>query len=202
MATYLFLRDGHPTWFLLTCIFLGLGAWTKNEGLIWAIIGILILIVYAPTRKLRLLGTGIVLGTVAPWLGFKTFINLESDLMSSTGISTVLDGISRIPLILTAFVKTMTLSGLYGLTWPLLAWALARNWRHLLSRPMVGCGLLLVAQLFIYVAGYMVTPYDLQWHLETSVDRLILHLTPFALWLASVNAYQIIEARQVAHLKA
>jgi hypothetical protein len=38
--------------------------------------------------------------------------------------------------------------------------------------------LILILMLFIYIAVYIMTPHNLQWHLTTSLDRLLLHIYP------------------------
>jgi hypothetical protein len=44
-------------------------------------------------------------------------------------------------------------------------------------------GLVILFQLAAYFAIYLVTPHDLEWHLKTSFNRLILHILPLALLL-------------------
>jgi hypothetical protein len=44
-------------------------------------------------------------------------------------------------------------------------------------------GLALLLQLFGYMFIYLLTPYDLAWHVNTSIERLLLHLFPTGLFL-------------------
>jgi hypothetical protein len=40
-----------------------------------------------------------------------------------------------------------------------------------------------------YVIVYLMTPYPIQWHLGSSVDRLFLHLTPTAIMAALIACF-------------
>jgi hypothetical protein len=56
-------------------------------------------------------------------------------------------------------------------------------------RPLIFAAL---AQLTVYFFVYVTTPYDLEWHIQTSVGRLYLHVLPMLLlglflWLKTPN---------------
>jgi hypothetical protein len=42
--------------------------------------------------------------------------------------------------------------------------------------------LTMLLQVAIYAMVYLVTPYDLKWHVDTSLDRLIVQVFPSAVW--------------------
>jgi hypothetical protein len=55
--------------------------------------------------------------------------------------------------------------------------------RHVDSDAYLVCSILLATQFMGYFAVYILTPHDLDWHLRTSLSRLIMHLYPSALLL-------------------
>jgi hypothetical protein len=51
-------------------------------------------------------------------------------------------------------------------------------------------GVMIVIQLLGYFAIYLITPYDLVWHVNTSAARLYSHIFPLALlWLFNWTAF-------------
>src|SRR5262249_40932276 len=46
-------------------------------------------------------------------------------------------------------------------------------------RPLLATGLFVLG---CYLAAYLISPHPLDWHLESSLDRLLLHLWPAALF--------------------
>ena len=76
---------------------------------------------------------------------------------------------------------------LWGAVWPALAViaiVTGAVWRGVadVSRRFLVCALLMMT--VAYVGVYLLTPKDLEWHLSTSLDRLLLHLLPvLVVWI-------------------
>ncbi len=48
---------------------------------------------------------------------------------------------------------------------------------------LLACGAILLVQLLGYYAAFLITPYDLAWHLSYSTDRLLLQIFPLFLFV-------------------
>jgi len=163
-----------------------LAAWTKNEGLLFAIVfalagGWQTWRAGARRGPVRL-GAGLALGLL-PVLYLKFALAPGSDLLAvplGPRLAQVLDG-ARHRMILQTLWRDLAGFGEWQ-TVPYLAMALPfvawREWRRL------GSGLLpvvLVVMLAGFYVVYLLSPQDLAWHLNTSLVRLLLQLWPLAL---------------------
>lgn len=177
-------------------IALGCAAWTKDEGMLFALFAILALIAWQaasrPGARLRTL-TSFAAGAVLPLavsIYFKIFLapkGIWAPLTVSSAAHKLADA-SRYAQIFGALWNEMLGLG-RGIAHPavclvVLAACLgvSREW---LRRPAVlaACGLLL-AITAAYFLTYVVTPLDLAWHLGTSAGRLMVQLLPGAIFLA------------------
>jgi hypothetical protein len=174
----------------------GFAAWTKNEGLLFlcAILAARFLALVRPqVRRDRAIAFATLLAAVAPALfliaWFKHSIAPPGDLFSdtSTAMHKALDP-TRYWAILKWYGKgflrfghwllipgTLLLTGLY----------VASGFRG--SRASQACVQSSVVALVLTLAGYfaiyLITPYDLYWHLRFSLARLFMQLWPSAIFL-------------------
>ncbi len=170
---------------MLSVLFLGCCAWTKNEGLLLATV---MLVVYSRRyfakdnikyTLLTLLAPIAVIGT------FKIICPVSNDLVSESGTTTwgyLLDSDRYIMVfnyfILTAGKKFVYIGLLFGIY---LTICLVRK-----KRP--GLEFLLFAScLFAYFMVYVLTPKDLKWHLYTSCERLFVQLYPLMLYAIGMD---------------
>jgi hypothetical protein len=174
-------------------------AWTKNEGLLFlaAVLAVRAIAAWRSGGVRGMLGeVGPLLAGAAPVLAvvllFKASVKTQNDIVAGQDWRTILPSpadIGRIGLILKGFAGGLWHVGKALLI--ILALALAMLGRaENRPKPALAPLLALVALMFGgYFCIYMRTPYDLAWHLETSVDRLVLHLWPvLLLWVfLSVN---------------
>jgi len=173
----------------------GLAAWTKNEGLLFAL-GFAVLAGSWVWRKrggraLGRLAIGLGVGLV-PVAVFKLGLAPANDLMSAPlgpRFAHVFDGARHVT-ILVSFGRELVRFGEWAWT-PYLAMALPFvAWRH--RRRWVGPEGMLLVLLGLMLAGYygvyLLTPQDLAWHLNTSLVRLLLQLWPLAIlaWALAV----------------
>lgn len=182
---------------LLAGVMAGFGCWTKNEGILFLLAVISIRIILMITRGSKkttgaqlwyfLVGAGMVL-TV--FLYFKCKVAPGVDLFmkqSMTGMCSKFTSPSRYLQVLTAFVNT-TLN-----TNPLFFIMLIFPLFSLVSVKLkVNDGLFTAIAVMVmmyagYLGFYIVTPYDLDMHLSTSLSRLLMQLWPaFILAIFSV----------------
>lgn len=189
---------------------LGFLSWTKNEGLLWASLLLAVAAVTAP-RKLQRRGIRLLLGAAPGAVAlvlFKALWAPASGLSASTflgegALGRLLD-LERWGTILRALGGRLDpTAGAFpwGLSWllllaaaALLPWLGARSadeGTRLLGRLAIGC-------LAILPVVYALTPLPLGWHLETSLDRLLLQIYPLTLLAAAEAVAARLVARQSA----
>jgi hypothetical protein len=169
----------------------GLAAWTKNEGLLFIVVLVASLcVVHAWKRTWQALASQMVwlAAGLAPSLlvifAFKLLLAPPNDIMSQAALDGRLISSARYMQIAKAFAEQFVNFGRVGVN-PLLivaAYLLARHWRkqgisqfRFIPIPILaGIG---------YFAVYLFSPYDLTWHLGTSIDRLFLQLWPGTLFI-------------------
>jgi len=185
----------HGRHVVLTGLLIGAAAWTKNEGALiaLALLASMLLVALRNGGMGRAVaGTGILLlGLALPLVCIATLklgFSGRSDLFVEPGTGTLLERMvdgSR-------HWTILTFAG--GLIWDwvggtllvvLLVFAvISGRVRDKSNRPLIASVAITV---FLTVAGYYVvfllTPRDLQWHLSTAADRLMVQVWPSALFL-------------------
>lgn len=190
---YLYLRDARPSQFLCAVLFLSIGAWTKNEGLTFAMIGLLILWIGSMRTGKRagyLIAVSIAIFAlfVGPWAIFKAGIDIASEYAGRAGQVASFDAVSRLSTIFRYLARDLfLLTGLFSFTWWLWLCGVILNIRGQFKGPILSLNVLALGQLGVYVFVYMITPADLEWHLQTSLDRLSLQLLPLFMMASALN---------------
>lgn len=193
VAFFLYHREENPALLSLAGFSSGLAAWTKNEGLLFALAACAVCALLAyRIRKweaIQYFSFGLAFPLVIV-LYFKLFLAPSNDLFASANQTTLLgllSDVERYRVILAEFadhivsfgrahVSLLAILLVYLLIVRLDASPRDQN-AYLIS------GLLLAIQFVGYFAIYVVTPHDLDWHLRTSLSRLLMHLYPAALFL-------------------
>ncbi|NOH01681.1 MAG: hypothetical protein HND47_06825 [Chloroflexi bacterium] len=167
----------------------GLAAWTKNEGAAFALIAsilwlILSLRINRAAFRNYLYGLAFPLAVV---ILFKLFLAPSNDILSGAAdvSKQILDARRYVDILGTGARTLWNLGeGPISLTGLIIAYALiVGGSRDKLFGGWV-IGIIILLQLSAYFAIYLITPHDLDWHLETSINRLYLHVFPLALlWL-------------------
>jgi hypothetical protein len=179
----------------LAAFFAGCMAWTKNEGLVLAI---LFMLLYANIffRKNNLLPflAGIAFPATVLFI-FKVFYAPGNDMTHSLGnIIVKLKDPERYSLIWRFFLQNGK-DYFLPVVWLLVAYIIACAWK----RRMPDKGLLLILGCLIaYLFIYLLTPYDLQWHLQTSQDRLMHQLMPATVYILADGLADMICLRKAA----
>jgi hypothetical protein len=185
---------------LLAGIMTGFSCWTKNEGFMFLLSLILAQLVAdaVTTRKRHILsflaGAAPVMALV---LFFKWNLAPANDLFSRQELSLVLSkflDLSRYLLIL----KSFFLTGLNGFLIVLLMVFYLLYAKFSFSKKDKRTFLILLVTLFSVLAGYflvyILTPYDLDWHLATSLSRLLVQLWPSIIFTFSLMSHTPEEA--------
>jgi hypothetical protein len=172
---------------------LGAAAWSKNEGLAWAVL--LGGAVLAGTVRRAGLAAGAratlaLLAGAAPFavcvLAVRLGVSARTDLIAGRGLAELAallgDG-ERHGLLLragaTLLVETL---GAWRLAALGLLLVLVGEWRSAACRAAaLPTGAALLATLALFYGVYLLTPHELAWHLETSAVRVLLQPWPAAL---------------------
>lgn len=198
---YLYTLNQTRLFLIIAVLFLGMGAWTKNEGLTFAFIGICLTAACLSKKQRHRLPVlaGILCAIVAPWLIYKMYFNITSGgYTDNIHFAIIRNNINRLPFILKNMgVHMFGDIALFNFTSYAYVAASIINWRVFFRRPLLLLNLMLLSQFAIYIFIYMISPYDIAWHLNTSFDRLILHLTPLAMLITATNVWQKFESDKV-----
>lgn len=200
-------RHGRDGYLRLAALSVGLAAWSKQEGLVYVVIFCALTWLASASshpkshpRAIRIdrreagLASAIALGIALPWHGFRVLFGLSTEPfglqaggLREGGLQAVLS--DRLPTILHTMTEAMARLDLWGVLWwlalPALLWFGVKTLRPSEARRAFdGTTLFLTAGLGFIVTAYVSSPYDVAWHLHTSLDRLLLQLLPAAILVA------------------
>ena len=211
---YLYVLRGSAGLMVLAGITTGLAAWTKNEGSV-LVVGAAAAVVLTFARRHFWRSTlSFAAGLAVPLavaLSFKLFLAPSGDIVSAVagGSTNQLADVTRHTLILQYLWSEIKGFGSWGIAGlgigiiPFLAiyYVLFRSPVSPEHRPAYSAGIaILIIQVLGYYAAYLVSPYDLAWHLSYSSTRIVLQIFPLLLFLtlcASQEAEQVLApARQ------
>jgi hypothetical protein len=206
---YLYVVRKEAGLLLLAGITAGLAAWTKNEGAVFVIAAAAaLLIALAPRPSWRLVlrfAAGLAL-PLAIVLYFKLFMAPSGDILSGAagGLAEKVTDLSRHTVILQYLWSELIGFGGWGIAGlsigilPILAlyYLIFRAPVPAENNPALIAGFVMLGvQLLGYYAAYLVSPYELEWHLSYSSTRIVLQLFPLLLFLtlcASLEAEKVL----------
>ena len=189
---------------ILAGVAAGLVAWTKNEGLVAALAmpGVLALVTWlrhgsqAAMRSLALFLIGL-LPVLAVLVVFRTMVAPAPDLVTGiagAGMADKLTDFARHRAVaLFMFDYTFRTWGWWpavGPAWLAVAWIAIGLFRarHVGDAASIAGATLSVMLVADYVV-YVLTPYDLTWHISSSWPRLLAQLWPSVIWLGLTCAF-------------
>lgn len=189
-SLFLYHRERNPRLLVVSALASTLAAWTKNEGLPFLLLSLLVsmFFLYRIRRLKHFVYYLYGLTPIVLILYFKYVLAPSNDLFSSqTDMLARIMDTERYVLIFREFVDHLIWFGRgdISLLAVLLVYMLIIGLtpRHVDSDAYLVCSILLATQFMGYFAVYILTPHDLDWHLRTSLSRLIMHLYPSALLL-------------------
>jgi hypothetical protein len=154
--------------FLLAGVLCGLAAWTKNEGLLFSIITASVVLWRHPRKAPEMLAS------LLPFIAFLAWFKHIAPANDTIGPNTSLYAIaqwSRYWII----IKSLCRELVRDFWLPVIALLALRR------RPSPVASLIVAGMALGYFGVYVVTPLSLQWHLDTSLNRLLVQLLPSAL---------------------
>lgn len=192
----------------------GLAAWTKNEGIAFlaCVLAVFIAFTFWRRRADVVSRTGWLLAGAAPgvlltlWLKF--FLAPAVDPLVKQGVSGLarLHDAARYMEVAKGFFTNLLNLG-SGVSHPLillailavlLRWQIDKSYRL----PALIAGTALVLVFLSYCAVYLVTPYGLEWQIQSSFDRLILQVWPSFLLVFFVLLRSVADPAPVAAPKS
>ena len=186
----------------LSGLMAGLSAWTKNEGLPFLVLIVVLAGVVFSLRKVYTHILAFLAGTVFPLLIillFKILISVNNDLFTNNGLPEMI-GKTLDPVRYLQIVSHLASELLHLGNWPfsIITLLIIYGWILGIRKPdnisEKASWTLPASQLVTYLLVYVVTPHDLQWHMNYSMSRLIMHLFPLALlsFFLFVNTPEIV----------
>lgn len=176
--------------FFLSGMMAGLSAWTKNEGIPFVLLLFVFTGLVFGLRQARVQFLALLAGCALPLLTiflFKTLIAVNNDLFTNNGLSEILGKLldpARYLQIITHLAGELLQLG----NWPIsiLVLLLVYGWIIGVRTPAhfaeKAAWTVPAAQLLLYLFVYVVTPHELQWHMNYSMSRLLIHVFPAALF--------------------
>jgi hypothetical protein len=169
--------------------FSGCAAWTKNEGIVLALLFFAFYAkVFFSRKNLRFTFVGLALPVVTLVL-FKAVYAPSNDLFqrSNGGLTEQLSDLHRYELVWRYFLD-FGRDNFVATAAALLLYAL---FCILQKRAPAKAMVLLLACLGVYLVTYILTPYDPEWHLRTSLNRLMHQLMPACVYVVCVRLADI-----------
>lgn len=218
LASYLRSSDWHELW--LGSTFLGLAAFTKNEGVVYFMIAFIVVAIVSlrksfelsPGRKskertlrlkLKQILVILVFFVIAslfwlPWQVFRSSLGLKTDLFAGIvwDVSFFLERVSRLPVVVKGYLLEALIFSKWQLSLSFVLLLIVLGFRVVMRDAAL-------RTLIIFLAGavtaqisiYLITPYDLAWHLSSSLSRLLLQIFPLALFSAFLITHHLLRSK-------
>ena len=192
VCLFLYFRKEKFSYILLSEIFAALGAWTKNEGMMFFLIWLAVILGWMLYKKMYkkaglTLLTAVVSVCFIAW--FKYLAHTPNDLVAGFFILKTYHFAfdwSRYAIILKTFVSMAFIRFLLVFALALLCIKGFRIKQINKTPFMLSCAILLLCTAG-YFGVYLFSPHDITWLVQNSMDRIILQILPVFLCLFAVN---------------
>lgn len=188
------MRERRGQFLALSLLMSILGIWTKTEGLMLALVNMVIAGVYILNDVKALLRKGIAyiaagMGSILAFLYIKKALGLAIQI-NMTGIdyggwARSLFNVRRIPDILYGYQIQFFGPKKWNIIWIIFIAAFILQFKKAFLKDLRPVTLAILLIFAGYTAVYLVTPLDAAWHLSKTANRFFLHFLPLVLlWLA------------------
>lgn len=180
-------KENTNSYYLLIGFFASLPLWVKNEGIVFFIFTS-ILIVFQNYKDKRKIFSFIVgaLPIILIYTYFKTAYAPDNDIVSGVGGGTIEKIFTLDRYVIIIKNLTHTLIFLFPFLTIITITTLIVHPKVLLS----GITLVIATTLASYLFVYVITPHDINWHLNTSLSRLIHQLHPSIIYYCTLILYE------------
>jgi hypothetical protein len=162
-------------------VMLGLGAMTKNEGLSFIVAAAVALLLDKRARDLPRLWPAVAIPL--PWLVLRRLHGLSTDITEGNVFARIVEHLRDPGPLIDAFAQYSAGKPLF---WIALMAGVVVALRRLVPRERFVLVAVTVQFLF-YIAAYLATPHDVDWHVRWSWERLVSHLSPAVTWVVLVS---------------
>jgi hypothetical protein len=187
--------SSNPNFLILSGASLGCSLWTKNEALLLLF---MIIVFYGVNLLQKNVFRYFIIGLIVPMCAlfiFKIFYATPGDLFVSNWHETIhkLTDIKRYETIWSYFIKEINIH-YNSLKKVFLAYLII----CFLLRKLPSVGVLfIISCITSYFMVYSITPHNLDWHVSTSIDRLVLHLAPALVYVLFIGFSKLLHRKQI-----
>ena len=154
-------------------VLIAAGALTKGEGLVFAVAALVPLLIAGGYRRRALVAVLAIVLTSGPWFAFTSSHGLTGDVtrppLEAGHIDPDRDPVERVPEVVEALGVRSTRPSDFGVLVPAALIAVAAA--AFRPRVLVASALLAIVA---WVVIYLGTPFEVDWHLTTSADRVLI----------------------------
>ena len=182
--------DSQSRCLILAGAMAGLASWTKNEGVLFLLVVFIVRMIVissnrgikAYSKELAMFSIG-VLPILAVVLLFKLKIPSTNELLTGQNMDTVLARLmdfTRYLIIGKAFIVFFydKLTKEWLIILPIYFFLLGKTKQHVNEESIKTSFVIVLFMIGGYFSIYLITPLNLQWHIDTSIWRLLLQLWP------------------------
>jgi hypothetical protein len=176
---------------ILAILFSTFAAFTKNEGMVLALMNGVVILGFGLWRGRRRTWAGAAaffagwLTMDAAWLIWSRSLPRTHEDYGSKLLSTaVVTHLPKLKEIIPAMLVQTAEFRVWGLMWIMAVVLALLGWRALARPYVLALWILLGMQLMVYALAYSVTPWDLNRLMPMTMDRLLLHTVPAVILLA------------------
>jgi hypothetical protein len=195
---------------IISAIFSGLSMFTKNEGLGLFAVTVFCLCIFVLfnskkgiiKQNIKSLSVYIIIPIliILPWLilslGMPTFLE-EENYPGRLTIGTIVGNLSRTPVILSSFCKEFLDVKRWNVFWILSGIAVLGCFKFTLKSPIKYILLILLLDFTMFVLIYVITPWDVKALISCSMTRLIIQITPLAVFLSTHQIGMILNSTDI-----
>lgn len=195
---------------IISAIFSGLSMFTKNEGLGLFAITIFCLCIFVlfnskeerVKQNTKYLSMYIIIPIliILPWLiistGMPTFLE-EENYPGRLTMNIIIGNFSRTPIILSSFCREFLDIKRWNILWILFGIAVIGSFRLTLKSPIKYILLILLLDFSMFVLVYVITPWDVKALISCSMTRLIIQITPLAVFLSASQMGMILNSTDI-----
>ena len=192
VCLFMYFKKEKISYIVLGIIFAALGAWTKNEGMMFCVIYLgTIFVWFLKEKSYKYAIITLVTGAI-PLCGlmlFKHIVNFQNDLVAGffaiKSYNFALD-LHRYMVIFKTFFSMIFTR--FTLLWVLLLLCVKGfRIKEQNKKPFALACIIFVLCTVGYFLVYLISPHDINWLAENSMDRIILQMLPVFLFLFSIN---------------
>lgn len=197
-----FKNEDEIQFLLLSAVMVSLSAWTKNEGLMYCAINIILILIFfmlehkMTRRELSCLAVyiGMILIIQLPWLWVKWAAHLANSDIGPIDIDSfnLAKLLHKAGSIVYEFQRQIFGPKKWNILWPLVLFILISNYKKAFSKEQRYITISLSLTVLGYIFFYMVSQVEIDYFLRKTWSRFLIHFLPIIIyWLANISKEDI-----------